>query len=103
VSGRRFLLLRGGGGVWGVEGDAVRALHHDARGVTVSLRHGALLADEILGLDDRLRVRPPGALLRRLWPERCAGVALAGGVPVVIVAPEEPPRVLREREVPHDS
>jgi hypothetical protein len=57
---------------------------------------GGLLADEVVGMIEKLDVRPLGPLVRRYWPEAAGGWAIHAGTPVVVVDPLRPPRVLRE-------
>lgn len=89
-----YLLLRRGGGVWALPDTAVRGVRGCAAGVAIAAGAGELLADEVLGLARGLAVRRPGSLIARLWPERCAGIAVHAGVPVVVVDPEAPPPAL---------
>ncbi len=93
-----LLLLRRGGGLWGVATAEVRRLVDHGDGVRVELGDGALLADEVLGVAPRLAVRPPGAVLRRFWPEPCDGIAVHRGSPVVVVDGRRPPNGLAAAE-----
>jgi hypothetical protein len=92
---RGFLLLRRAGGVWGIASAAVEGLGSRGSGYRIGVAAGALAADEILGVVDDLRVRPPASVLRRFWPEAPAGLAVHGRLPVVVVDPQRPPAALR--------
>ncbi len=92
-----YLLLRRGGGVWALPEDAVASVRAGRGGVTVATRHGEIAADEVLAVDRGLAVRRPGALVGRLWPERCAGLAVHAGAPVVVIDPAAPPPALRRK------
>jgi hypothetical protein len=92
---RGFLLLRHAGGVWGIDSAAVDGLAARGAGYRIVVSGGALAADEILGVAEGLRVRPPAAWLRRFWPEAPAGLAVHGRLPVVVIDPRRPPAVLR--------
>ncbi|HEY0510834.1 MAG TPA: hypothetical protein VGH73_02950 [Thermoanaerobaculia bacterium] len=91
---RGFLLLRRAGGVWGIANAAIDGLSRTAEGYTIAVGAGTLVADEILGVVDDLRVRPAAPAMRRFWPEASAGVAVHGGWPVVVVDPGHPPAAL---------
>ncbi len=55
-----------------------------------------MLADEVIALAQPLAVRPPGGVLAALWRQRCSGVAIFAGAPVVVVDPLAPPPALLE-------
>jgi hypothetical protein len=104
-SARGFLLLRRGGGVWGIASSAVDGLARQGTDYRVAIADSdgstgdCLVADEILGVVEDLRVWPLAPVVRRFWPERAAGLAVHGEQPVVVVDPAWPPAVLRvERE-----
>ncbi len=103
MSDADLLLLRRGGGLWGIATGEVRRLVELGTAVRIELRHGALLADEILGVAPHLSVRPARGVLRRFWPEPCEGVAVHGDSPLVVVDGHHPPSTLRmvEGEAPH--
>lgn len=104
MSDAGYLLLRLGSGLWALPDASVAAVRAIRSGVTVATRHGELVADEVLGVARGLAVRRPGALLARLWPQRCVGVAVHAGVPVVVIDPEAPPPELRRKGAsPHDQ
>jgi hypothetical protein len=65
---RGFLLLRRAGGVWGVASADVEGLASRRGGYRVSVASHTLAADEILGVVEDLRVRPPAPVLRRFCP-----------------------------------
>lgn len=96
MSAEALLLLRRGASFWGVARDQVRGLDASGGAVRVNLTTTSLWADEVLGLPPDLEVRPAGPLLRRFWQQRCRGVAVHGGVPLVVVDTEHPPRALLE-------
>ena len=99
-AGRGWLLLRGGGALWGVENGAVESLTRDLRGsggFRISLGGRMLHADEVLGVVPDLTVRPVAGVLRRFWPEPAGGVAVHAEEPLVIVDPRVPPQALVER------
>ena len=92
---RGFLLLRRAGGVWGIDSGAVDGLSARGEGYRIAVGGGALAADEILGVVEDLRVRPPADWLRRYWPEAPVGLAVYGRLPVMVVDPRRPPAALR--------
>ena len=92
---RGFLLLRRGGGLWGIASSAVDGLARRGADYRIMVDGGTLAADEILGVVEDLRVRPVAPVVRRFWPERAAGLAVHGREPVVVVDPAWPPAVLR--------
>jgi hypothetical protein len=89
-----YLLLRRGGGLWGVAHAAVRGLSRQGSGYRVEVGPRPLLADEVVGVVTGLRVRPAVAALRRFWPEAACGLAVHETGPLVIVDPASPPRAL---------
>jgi hypothetical protein len=97
---RGFLLLRRGGGLWGVASGAVRGLARRGGAYRIETAGGALAADEVLGVVADLAVRPLPLVVRRFWPEPAGGWAVVGGEPVVVVDPGLPPRTLRAPEDP---
>ena len=102
---RGWLLLRGGGALWGVENAAVEGLARDIGGnggnggFRISLKGRTLYADEVLGVVPDLAVRPVARVLRRFWPEPSGGLAVHAEMPLVIVDPRVPPRALVEGEI----
>lgn len=92
---RGFLLLRRAGGVWGIASEAVEGLAREGAGYRIATGEEALAADEILGVVEDLRVHPAVPALRRFWPEVAAGLAVYGGLPLVVVDPRRPPAVLK--------
>jgi hypothetical protein len=96
VSGRGFLLLRRGGGVWGIANAAVEGLARRGADFRITAGGAALVADEILGVVEDLAVRPTAPVVRRFWPEAAAGLAVHGETPLVVVDPGRPPRALLE-------
>jgi hypothetical protein len=97
-AGRGWLLLRGGGALWGVENSAVESLARGNAGFRISLGGRTLHADEVLGVVPDLTVRPVARVLRRFWPEPAGGMAVHAEEPLVIVDPRMPPRALVEGE-----
>jgi hypothetical protein len=95
---RGWLLLRGGGALWGVENAAVEGLARGGGGFRISLGERTLHADEVLGVVPDLAVRPVARVLRRFWPEPAGGVAVHAEEPLVIVDPRVPPRALVQGE-----
>jgi hypothetical protein len=96
VSEATVLLLRRGLTLWGVPREQVHGLDASAAGVRVVVRSASLLADEVVGLVRDLEIRPVGATMRRYWQENCQGVAVHGGLPLVVVDADHPPRALLE-------
>ena len=94
---RGYLLLRRAGGVWGIANEAVDGLAREGAGYRIAVGAETLAADEIVGVVETLRV-VPAAALARFWPEAAAGMAVHGGVPVVVVDPRRLPAVLRREE-----
>jgi hypothetical protein len=90
-----FLLMRRAGGLWGIANGSVEGLARDGAGYRIAAGGESLAADEILGVVPDLRVVPAAPSLRRFWPEPSAGLAVHGGVPLVVVDPRRPPAALR--------
>jgi hypothetical protein len=97
---RGYLLLRRAGGVWGIANEAVDGLSREGAGYRIAV--GAetpaadeILADEIVGVVETLRVVPAAPALARFWPEAAAGMAVHGGIPLVVVDPRRLPAALR--------
>lgn len=97
MSEQVLLVLDLAGGRWGLAHDAVRSLTRRGGHFVVATGGGAIHADRVLEVAARLPVRPAGAVVGRYWPERCVGVAVHEGVPVVVVSPGALPGVLRDR------
>jgi hypothetical protein len=107
VSGRSgYLLLRRGGGIWGIANDQVTSLGREERGgddhsrsagaaYRVGTDAAPLAADEILGVAADLAVFPPARAVARWWPAGSNGCAVWGGLPVVMVDARRPPLALR--------
>jgi len=109
-AGRRgYLLLRRGGGIWGIANSEVTSLARRARhdrpdrrdptGRDAAYRLGTaaepLAADEILGVAAELDVRRPARAVAGWWPAGTDGCAVWSGLPVVLVDPRRPPDALR--------
>jgi len=93
-----YLLMRHGGALWGVENAAVVSLTRGGEGsgrFLVAVGTAELWIDEIVGVVAHLVVRPLTAALRRFWPEAAGGLAVHAEMPLVVVDPQRPPRVLR--------
>jgi len=101
---RGFLLLRRGGGLWGIANAAVDGLARHGVDYRITIGGsggnggGDLVADEILGVVEDLRVWPLAPAVSRFWPEAAAGLALHGREPVVVVDPGRPPAALRSEK-----
>ena len=94
---RGYLLLRRGGGLWGIANAAIDGLVRTGADYRIRIGGGggaALAADEILGVVEELRVWPLAPAVRRFWPEPAAGLAVHGGEPVVVVDPGRLPAAL---------
>jgi hypothetical protein len=92
---RGFLLVRRAGGVWGIANEAVDGLSRQGAEYRIAVGGETLAADEIVGVVEDLRVRPAAPALGLFWPEAAAGMAVHGGLPVVVVDPLRLPAVLR--------
>lgn len=99
----RLLLLRRGGGLWGVDHAEVREVSRRGRGYRVRLtpegEGGAgheLAADAVVGVVDGVAVRPAGSVMARYWSEPAGGLAVYGTTPLVVVDPRRPPSFLRD-------
>lgn len=99
-----FLLLRRAGGLWGIANASVEGLARQGRDYRITIGGsggsggsggGDLMADEILGVVESLRVWPLAPVVRRFWHEPAAGLAVHGREPVVVVDPGRPPAALR--------
>jgi hypothetical protein len=95
---RGFLLLRRGGGLWGIASSAVDGLARWGMDYRVTIDGCTLMADEILGVVENLRVWPLAPMVSRFWPQPAAGLAVHGREPVVVVDPANPPAALRAEE-----
>ena len=93
-----YLLVRRAGGVWGIANEAVSGLARDGKGYRLMVGGEVVGADEIVGVVTGLRVLPPAPALRRFWPEAAAGMAVHGGLPLVVVDPLRVPAALRRNE-----
>lgn len=89
----QVLLLRRGGGLWGVLHDAVRTVTRGRDGYRIWLRGRDLTADDVLGVIDGLPVWPAGGALTRFWGETARGLAVHESTPLVVVDPEHPPAI----------
>ncbi len=90
-----LVVLTRGGGRWGLARDAVRGVVRQGDGLALATREGLVRADAVLDMEARLNVRPPGAVVARFWSERCLGVAIHDGAPVVVVSPAALPPALQ--------
>lgn len=93
-----YLLLVRGGGVWGVSNEAVLGVGRQEHEYHVQIlsQSGAaqLVADEVLGVVEDLKVWPAAGVLRRFWPGSSRGMAVHGGSPILVVDPDRPPPTL---------
>jgi hypothetical protein len=90
-----FLLMRRAGGVWGIANEAVSGLAREGRGYRLTVGGEVLAADEILGVVTGLRVHPAAPALGLFWPEAAMGMAVHGGLPLVVLDPLRLPAALR--------
>ena len=102
-----YLLLRRQGGLWGVANEAVLGVGRQDREYHVQIlsQTGAaqLLADEVVGVVDDLKVWPAPGVLRRFWRGRSRGMAVHGGSPILVVDPDRPPSTLLLEEDPGEQ
>lgn len=93
-----YLLLLRGGGVWGVSNEAVLGIGRQEHEYHVQIlsQNGAaqLVADEVLGVVEDLKVWPAAAVLRRFWAGSSCGLAVHSGAPILVVDPDRPPSTL---------
>lgn len=97
-----YLLLLRAGGVWGVANETVLGVGRQQREYHVQIlcQAGAtqIVADEVLGVVENLKVWPPAGVLQRYWSESSRGLAVHGGAPILVVDPDRPPATLRLEE-----
>lgn len=86
-----LLVFVRGGTSWAVERAEVRGFGAAGGGVAVTLRHGRLCADRVLGMLPAPAVTRPGHVLRRFWPVSTRGLAVVEGQVVVVIDPLAPP------------
>ena len=91
---RGFLLMRRAGGVWGSANEEVDGLRREGAGYRIAVGAETLEADEIVGVVETLRVRPAAPALLRFWPGAAAGMAVHGGLPVLVMDPRRLPAAL---------
>lgn len=91
---RGFLLMRRAGGVWGIANEAVDGLRREGDGYRIAVGAETLAADEIVAVVETLRVRPAAPALLRFWPDAAAGMAVHGGLPVLVMDPRRLPAAL---------
>lgn len=94
---QELLVFVRGGTRWGVERAEVRGFGAADGGVAVTLRHGRLCADRVVGMLPAPVVRRPGRVLRRFWPVSTRGLAVVEGRVVVVIDPLAPPPELAPR------
>jgi hypothetical protein len=86
------------GGVWGVSNEAVLGIGRQEHEYHVQIlsQSGAaqLVADEVLGVVEDLKVWPAAAVLRRFWAGSSRGLAVHSGAPILVVDPDRPPSTL---------
>jgi hypothetical protein len=91
---RGFLLVRGGGVLWGISNGAVQKLTRHGTQFRITMGGTELEVDEVVGVVPELVVRPVAGALRRFWPDLAGGLAVHAEAPLVIVDPLKPPRAL---------
>ncbi len=96
MSAGDFLVLRRCGGTFALPDACVHGISRAGAGLRIDTSAGALVADEVIGFVHRLEVRAPGGVLAAVWGERCSGLAVLAGAPVVVIDPAAPPHALRE-------
>jgi hypothetical protein len=99
MSGAGYLLLRRDGGLFGVASADVLGLSRRGADYRVEMGERGLFADEVVGVIEKLDVRPLGRLVRRYWPESAGGWAIHAGAPVVVIDPLRPPLALAQKSV----
>jgi len=97
VSAGDYLIWRRSGIAWALPEDAVTLVDGNRGRATITSAGRELRADEIIGFARQLAVRRPGPLVDRLLPQRCVGLAVHAGTPVVVVDPASPPIALRNQ------
>lgn len=80
-----FVVLSARGSTWGIPGRQVYGVEQKDGVVRLLLTRGSAAADEVFAVDQRLRVFPVPAPLRRRWPVPCHGLSMWGSQPVVLV------------------
>lgn len=97
-----YLLLLRKGGVWGVSNEAVLGVGRQEHEYHVQIlsRSGAaqLVADDVLGVVEDLKVWPAAGVLRRFWSGSSRGMAVHAGAPILVVDPDRPPPTLMLEE-----
>ena len=97
-----YLLLLRQGGVWGVNNEAVLGVgrqEHEYHVQILSQRGAAqLIADDVLGVVEDLKVWPAAGVLRRFWSGSSRGLAVHAGAPILVVDPDRPPPTLMLEE-----
>jgi hypothetical protein len=91
ATGRGYVVLEHGGGLWGIAGSAVRRLRRQRGGMELLVAGGELAADRVLAVVPGLQVWPAPAALGRFWPEAALGLAVYAQRPVLVIDPERPP------------
>ncbi|HPC83285.1 MAG TPA: hypothetical protein P5234_07880 [Thermoanaerobaculaceae bacterium] len=91
MSVEELLVFEHGGTSWGVARAEVRGFGAAGGGVAVTLRHGRVRADRVVGMLPAPVVARPGRVLRRFWPVHARGLAVVGGRVVVVIDPLAPP------------
>ena len=97
-----YLLLLRDGGVWGVSNETVLGVGRQEHEYHVQILSGEgarqLVADEVLGVVEGLKVWPPAGVLQRFWSGTPRGLAVHGGSPILVVDPDRPPATLMLEE-----
>jgi hypothetical protein len=86
-----LVLLERAHTIWGVVQGEVTSFAPHSAAIAVVVGASVLVVDRVIGVARDSRVRPAGAVLRRFWPQACAGLAVCLGRPVVVIDPAAPP------------
>lgn len=97
-----YLLLVRQGGVWGVSNETVLGVGRQENEYHIQILCQAgsrqIVADEVLGVVESLKVWPPAGVLQRFWSGFPRGLAVHGGSPILVVDPDRPPATLMLEE-----
>lgn len=97
-----YLLLVREGGIWGVSNETVLGVGRQENEYHIQILCQAgsrqIVADEVLGVVDSLKVWPPAGVLLRFWSGSPRGLAVHGGSPLLVVDPDRPPSTLMLEE-----
>lgn len=93
-----LVLLRRAATTWGLAHSDVGGFAPQGSTIMVSVGGKTLVADQVMGVARRVRVRPLGNVLGRFWGHPGLGAALVSGTPLIVVDPAAPPRELLRDE-----